>query len=43
MQQPIQRRGYSMLSQLHELNRAMMAPFVHLAEANSRIFSHPSS
>ena len=43
MQQPIQRRGYSMLYQLHELNRAMMAPFVHLAEANSRIFSHPSS
>ena len=42
MQQPIQRRGYSMLYQLHELNRAMMAPFVHLAEANSRIFSHPS-
>ena len=43
MQQPIQRRGYSMLYQLHELNRAMMAPIVHLAEANSRIFSHPSS
>ena len=43
MQQPIQRRGYSMLYQLHELNRAMRAPFVHLAEANSRIFSHPSS
>ena len=43
MQQPIQRRGYSMLYQLHELNRAMMAPWVHLAEANSRIFSHPSS
>ena len=43
MQQPILRRGYSMLYQLHELNRAMMAPFVHLAEANSRIFSHPSS
>ena len=32
-----------MLSQLHELNRAMMAPWVHLAEANSRIFSDPSS
>ena len=43
MQQPIQRRGYSMLYQLHELNRAMMAPWVHLAEANSRIFSNPSS
>ena len=32
-----------MLYQLHELNRAMMAPWVHLAEANSRIFSDPSS
>ncbi|KAF1691452.1 polyhydroxyalkanoate depolymerase [Pseudoxanthomonas koreensis] len=32
-----------MLYQIHELNRAMMAPWVHLAEANSRIFSHPSS
>ena len=32
-----------MLYQLHELNRAMMAPWVHLAEANSRIFSNPSS
>ncbi len=31
-----------MLYQLHELNRAMMAPWVHLAEANSRIFSNPS-
>ncbi|WP_037073752.1 polyhydroxyalkanoate depolymerase [Pseudoxanthomonas suwonensis] len=32
-----------MLYQLHELNRAMMAPWVHLAEANSRIFSDRSS
>ncbi len=32
-----------MLYQLHELNRAMMAPWVHLAEANARIFSDPSS
>ena len=43
MQQPIQRRGYSMLYQIHELNRAMMTPWVHLAEANSRIFSHSAS
>ena len=32
-----------MLYQLHELNRAMMAPWVHLAEANARIFSDPNS
>ncbi|MBD9368995.1 polyhydroxyalkanoate depolymerase [Xanthomonas sp. XNM01] len=32
-----------MLYQLHELNRAMMAPWIHLAEANARIFSDPSS
>ena len=32
-----------MLYQLHELNRAMMAPWVHLAEANARIFSDPTS
>ena len=32
-----------MLYHLHELNRAMMAPWVHLAEANARIFSDPSS
>ncbi len=43
MQHPSRRRGPSMLYQLHELNRAMMAPWVHLAEANSRIFSNPSS
>ena len=43
MQQPSRKRGISMLYQLHELNRAMMAPWVHLAEANSRIFSNPSS
>ena len=43
MQHSSRRRGPSMLYQLHELNRAMMAPWVHLAEANSRIFSDPSS
>ena len=43
MQQVNRRRGLSMLYQLHELNRAMMAPWVHLAEANARIFSDPSS
>jgi len=43
MQHPDPKRGPSMLYQLHELNRAMMAPWVHLAEANSRIFSDPSS
>ncbi len=43
MQQPDSKRGHSMLYQLHELNRAMMAPWVHLAEANARIFSDPSS
>jgi len=44
MQQPPDRKhGHTMLYQLHELNRAMMAPWVHLAEANARIFSDPSS
>jgi poly(3-hydroxybutyrate) depolymerase len=43
MQQASRRRGISMLYQMHELNRAMMAPWVHLAEANARIFSDPSS
>ncbi|WP_374013619.1 polyhydroxyalkanoate depolymerase [Pseudoxanthomonas koreensis] len=32
-----------MLYQLHELNRAMMAPWIHLAQANSRIFSDQAS
>jgi polyhydroxyalkanoate depolymerase, intracellular len=43
MQHSNRKRGQSMLYQLHELNRAMMAPWVHLAEANSRIFSDRSS
>jgi polyhydroxyalkanoate depolymerase, intracellular len=43
MQHHQPKRGQSMLYQLHEFNRAMMAPWVHLAEANARIFSDPSS
>ena len=43
MQHPARKRATSMLYQLHEFNRAMMAPWIHLAEANSRIFSNPSS
>lgn len=43
MQHSKQQRGLSMLYQLHELNRAVMAPWVHLAQANARIFSDPAS
>ncbi|WP_187128040.1 polyhydroxyalkanoate depolymerase [Xanthomonas massiliensis] len=36
-------RNGSMLYQLHELTRTLMAPWVHQAQANARIFADPNS
>ncbi len=36
-------KGYGMLYQLHELTRNLLAPWVHQAQANAKMFSDPDS